>query len=141
MRKSTSGFTLIEMLIVIAMIGVLTSIAIPSYRSYMISARRSAVQQELMKASNILENCFALNQTYVGCMAPTNPMTTFIAGSKASGQYQDNGSQIAANDYVLRVIAIAGQTSDDANCLALGLTRSGRKLIKNDTVDLNSNCW
>jgi|SRR5574344_125370 type IV pilus assembly protein PilE len=141
MKRNAQGFTLIEMLIVIAIISILGTIAIQGYRSYIVAARRSAVQQELVKATNILENCYSLNQTYMNCLSSTNNLTDFLASSDSSGYYVDGGSEITQNNFTLRVTATNAQNGDDSACKNLGINRTGRKLSETDYDVHDNNCW
>lgn len=61
-----SGFTMIELLVAVLLIGILTLIAIPSYRSYMTTARYSDAKVALMDLATRLDRYFAQNNTYVG---------------------------------------------------------------------------
>ena len=65
--RQTRGFTLIELLIVIVIIGVIASIAIPSYRDYVDRGRRADGQSALMNAAQQMERCYTRNNTYAGC--------------------------------------------------------------------------
>ena len=60
-RRRTSGFTLVEILIVITIIGVLASIAYPSYQQYIIKANRAAAQQFLLEAASVQHQYFLAN--------------------------------------------------------------------------------
>ena len=51
--KWTSGFTLIELMVVTAIIGILASLAYPSYQQYIVRANRAAAQQFLMEAASV----------------------------------------------------------------------------------------
>ena len=57
-----NGFTLIEVIIVMAIIAILTAIAFPSYQNYIIRSSRSAAQTELLELANLQEKIY-LNTT------------------------------------------------------------------------------
>lgn len=62
--KRTRGFTLIELMIAVAIIGILTAIAYPSYRNYVIRASRSAAQTELLQLASLQEKIYLNSNAY-----------------------------------------------------------------------------
>ena len=62
--KNAKGFTLIELALVIAVIGILIAIAIPSYSSYMVTSRRNDAKAALMQAAQLCERYYSLNGSY-----------------------------------------------------------------------------
>ena len=60
------GFTLIEMMIVVAIIAILAAIAYPSYTQYKIRTNRVDVQSEMMRIAQNLQNYKLVNHTYTG---------------------------------------------------------------------------
>jgi type IV pilus assembly protein PilE len=64
MKKSRKGFTLVEMVIVVLIIGVLAAIAIPSYREYVIRGHRRAAQAAMMEIATRQQQYFVANRTY-----------------------------------------------------------------------------
>jgi type IV pilus assembly protein PilE len=77
------GFTLIELMITVTIVGILTAIAIPSYSSYIVKSRRTDVQQKLIEGAQGQERFFSANGRYTltagtaGCGANALDATAF----------------------------------------------------------------
>lgn len=67
MTKRHSGFTLIELMIVVAIVAILAAIAYPSYTRYVEQARRADGKAALLDAAQRLERCHTQTNTYVDC--------------------------------------------------------------------------
>ena len=74
--KLLKGFTLIELMIVVAVVGVLAAIAIPSYQEYIRRGQRAEARAEVMKAEGWLERFHTENNRYSN-NAANNANTTF----------------------------------------------------------------
>lgn len=146
--KSKAGFTLVELLIVMAIVAILGVIAVPGYRNYVVGARQNSAQQALLRMAGAMENCYSMNQTYEGCFGTGNGgVTDFLGANDLESYYRlaDN-TNVTARDFTVAVQATGGQFNDvTPGCQVLAVDRLGRKLIapsgRELSVDANNTCW
>ena len=113
------GMTLIELMIVVAVVGILAAVAYPSYQEHIRKARRADAQTALMELAQFMERYYTSNGTYVGAALP------FTEAPKDGGaKFYDLefSAGPAASTYTLR----ASPKSADA-CENLTLTHTGAK--------------
>lgn len=130
-RPRAHGFTLVEVMIVVAIIGILASIALPSYTQYVVQARRTEAQAFLMELAQRQERWRVNNREYattgqIG--ADTDPLTYY--GFAVSNR--------SATTYTLTATATGTQESADAACQGLTLDQSG---VKSANGANGANCW
>lgn len=121
-RSRAAGFTLIELMVVVAIIGILAAIAYPSYLHYIRSTDRSDAESALLSMGQSLERCYTQNFTYMNCtnVTPTpNPQTT-------QNGYYTLAVSANTNTYTLTATAQGAQTQD-TGCTSLQLDNSGAK--------------
>lgn len=100
--KRAAGYTLVEIMIVLAIVGILASIAYPGYASYLARSRRIEGQLALMEIIQQQERFYTLHNTYVAfSAASTDP--------DAQRFRWWSGSDAAGSAYELRADACAGQ--------------------------------
>ena len=146
--KSKAGFTLVELLIVMAIVAILGVIAVPGYRNYVVGARQNSAQQALLRMAGAMENCYSMNQTYEGCFGTGNGgVNDFLNANDLESYYERSSmTNVTARDFRVAVQAIGGQFNDVAAiCQVLAVDRLGRKLIAlrggQLSVDANNTCW
>ena len=109
MQKRVQGFTLIEVMIVVVIIGILTMVAYPSYQQHVIKTNRSVAQQFMLMISNKQEQYLLDNRSYTttigsGGLGLTQP-------SETNGKYTFSVA-LTPKPYVITATAIGTQASD-----------------------------
>ena len=137
-RKRAHGFTLIELMIVVAIVAILTAIALPSYQSYLRRAARSAAQSFMLTVAAKQEQILMDRRSYVAVTAtanfpnaPTaaNPGMNLTVPTETAGRYDFSvlltsaGTCPAPAQYCV-VATASGSQSVDGD---LGLTSTGIK--------------
>lgn len=137
--KKYSGFTLIELMIVVAILGILTAIAYPSYVEHVKESRRSEARSNLLELAQFMERYYAANGRYVktagGSDAPALP---FSRSPKDGGSefYKLSVSDAGNNKYQLNAKPAGAMDGD--RCGTLTLNHQG---IKGSTAGDKDDCW
>ncbi|MFT3929814.1 MAG: type IV pilin protein [Spongiibacteraceae bacterium] len=136
-RKSR-GFTLTELLIVIAVVALLAAIAIPSYRNQVAKTNRSNAMAVLQGFSQAMERFYAQNNTYVGAAVGTvYPSQSPLDGA---ARYSLSIVSQSSTAYQLRATPVGTQVGDGyLELLSTGERRWDRN--NNNSIDSNENTW
>ncbi|MBA6362180.1 MULTISPECIES: type IV pilin protein [unclassified Colwellia] len=131
-KGRVKGFTLLELMISVAVVGILASIAYPSYIDNISRANRSEGQRELLRLASLQEQYFIDHRAYTTDMkklgASADPYIT------DSGFYSIDAVVVGVT-YTLKATARGTQATNDSSCLTLSVTDSGQKTAT------STNCW
>ncbi len=128
------GFTLIELMIVVAVVAILAAIAIPSYQNQVQKTRRADAQTGLLQAAQALERCFTRTNTYLNCDLPA-----YRDGrTSPDGFYEISivAAETTATTFELQAVPQGAQASD--NCGTFTLDNLGRRGDQGADAD---RCW
>lgn len=132
MNKTPHGFTLIELMITVVILGTLAAIAYPAYQDRVEKARRADAQAALLELSTLMEGYYTENNTYVGAATPAD-----VGGSATSAKryYNLSITNLTASTYTLNAAPDAGGPQASDSCGTLTLTHTNIKGPKPAT------CW
>jgi type IV pilus assembly protein PilE len=113
MKVHSKGFTLIELVIALTVLGILAAIAYPSYQNQVAKSRRGDAQAALMAFANAMERYYTQNNTYAGAAVGAGGVFPAEAPVDGSNKYYDLSIPTATvSAYTLRAVPKNGQAGD-----------------------------
>ena len=152
-KNSQAGFTLVELMVVVMVIAILASVAIPSYSGYVTDARRQGAAQEILTIASRQEQHFLDNKAYATSLTQlgysaqpigTNENGGYVGATDASAMYTFAITSTTATTsgtiraYTVSAIPKGSQLSRDTECGTLTLTEAG---VKTAGGASNPDCW
>ena len=134
-RSNKKGFTLIEMMITVAIVGILAAVALPSYRRYVIRAARVAAQAEMLELASLQEKIFLNSNSYAFSV------TANYNGNSAGGLGRTSGASKDGR-YTLALVTDAAGTQMTAPAQTFILRASptvGGTQVGDGTISISEN--
>lgn len=129
--KKSAGFTLIELMITVAIVAILAVVAYPSYNDFVVRSNRAEAPRELVRLANLQEQLFVDSRAY------TTNISDLGVGSTATYETPSSNykitSTVVGNTFTLTADAKGAQATNDPGCTAITITDTGQKTP--------INCW
>ena len=141
--RKHSGFTLVELMIVVVIVGILATIGIPSYRDYVRRSNRSAAKSVLLENVQFLERSRTTSNSYAlkgdGGVMDATALPATKAPKDGDAKYDIALNDLAAGTYTLVAIPVVGGPMDDDPCGKLSIDELGVRTVSG-TESVNT-CW
>ncbi len=146
------GFSLIEVVVVAAILSILAAIAIPNYTKYVTNARRADGKTALTIAAQAMERYFTNNYTFLNATIgdDTNSEKYTVQETSDSGYYnlsfttpESGSTNPSANTFRIQAVADPnGKQANDTLCQTMTINQRGEKKAY-DNLDAvkTSDCW
>lgn len=141
------GFSLLELMIVVAIVGIIAAIAYPSYQEQMRKTRRADCSGALAGLGNAMQRFFTVNSTYLGAAvggANNGAPAVFLATCPSDGGTPTYNLSIqvpaAGSTFTLQAVPIGVQAAD--KCGTLTLSNTGLKGVTGQNAGITwQDCW
>lgn len=142
------GFTLLELMMVVAIVSILAAIAIPAYSDYLQRSRRSEAKSALGQVVAAEEKHFLANGSYSTDLTqlPGSGLKNIVAGPPSTGQTENGHYRLDvindAQGWRVRAVAISSSQLADTDCRSLLLNFNGtRSAFASDNSNSTGTCW
>lgn len=138
-KANQSGFTLIELMITVAIIGILLGVALPSYQSHVMKTRRAVAASCLVEHAQFMERFRTTNLTFSGANLASFS-SPCLTDSQASYTYAFAIGEPTTTTFAIEATPVAtGPQNSDTACATLRIRQTGAKEITG--TGSATSCW
>lgn len=150
--RQLAGFTLIEVMIVVAIVAILSAIALPSYQESVRKSKRADSRTQLLEASQHMQRFYSQNDRYdqandtagTAVVLPAT-LTTVPRGAAAGTEdytIRFQAGTLTARSFTLEAVPRAGGTMASDKCGTLRINNVGRRTVSGATAGMTAaTCW
>jgi type IV pilus assembly protein PilE len=133
------GFTLVELMVVVAIIGILAGVAYPNYTEYVARGRRAEAQKALLEASQFMQRWYASRNSFTDGTAGTGPT---LPNQNTLSTYTLNKPTVDKDDLTYTITATRAGIMSKDKCGDFTLTSTGVKNLTGNAAGFNvARCW
>lgn len=126
------GFTLIELMIVVAVVAILATIALPSYNDAVRKSRRGQAKADMVELAQRLERYHSQFNTYATFPGVAGK---FPSPTSGTARYDITVGNLTANSFTLTAAPLSGSGQEKDRCGSLSVTHTGAKSAKGGTAE------
>jgi type IV pilus assembly protein PilE len=136
-RRYARGVTLLELMVVVAIIGIIAAVAYPGYRAQVEQTRRTDGRAAVLDAVQRLERCFTRFNSYTNAGCGISATLTGVGAPSSEGWYLVTAPLMTPTTYTVTAVPQGAQVTD-GHCGTLSMTNTGVRGATGSTPDA---CW
>ena len=134
MRNKMRGMTLIELVVVVSIIALLATIAVPSYRQFLLKSHRAEAKAALLNLAAAQEKFYLQNNTYTTVLTTAPPTGLGLPATTENGYFTVAIDAANAAGFTATATAAGGQ-AQDSSCATFTINQAGARTAT------SSSCW
>lgn len=139
-RQAVRGFTLIELMIVVAIVAILAAIAYPGYQAHMVKTYRNAAKSCMSEIAQYLERRYTTNLAYTGTSIAGSSALACQGASNLTARYTITLNVADARSYTITATPVGAQYTRDTLCGTLTLNQADTR-TESGTAATAAECW